>query len=134
MENYLHDPTGAHICPVKAICIESSAMNFGGRTLQPEYFSQVRKLADSKNVKMHLDGARSWNAAVSLDMEMKDYVKDFDLINACLSKGMGCPIGSMVVGSAEDIESARIFRKMIGGEMSQSGVVAAAALIALEDW
>lgn len=67
-------------------------------------------------------------------MEMKDMVKDFDIVNVCLSKGMGCPIGSVVAGTEADIQQARVFRKMLGGGMRQMGVVAAPALVALEDW
>jgi len=66
---------------------------------------------------MHLDGARSWNSAVFLDMEMKDMVADFDLVNVCLSKGLGCPAGSLIAGSADEIDRARTLRKMLGGGM-----------------
>ena len=80
---------------------------------------------------MHLDGARSWNAAVYLNMEMKDMVKDFDLISACLSKGLGCPVGSVLVGSEKDIWEARNIRKMLGGAMRQTGVLTACGIVAL---
>ena len=66
---------------------------------------------------MHLDGARCWNASVFLGMTPKEMLKDFDLISVCLSKGLGCPIGSMIVGSEKDIKQARVYRKMIGGNM-----------------
>ena len=83
---------------------------------------------------MHLDGARSWNAAVALDIEMKEMLKDFDLVSVCLSKGLGCPIGSLLVGSEKDIKEGRIIRKLLGGTMRQSGIFAACGLVALEDW
>ena len=65
---------------------------------------------------------------------MKEMLKDFDLISVCLSKGLGCPIGSMIVGSEKDIKQARVFRKMIGGNMRQTGIFAACGIVALEDW
>ena len=64
-----------------------------------DYIKKVRELANQHNLKMSLDGARAWNASVFLNMEMKDMVKDFDIVSVCLSKGLGCPIGSLVVGS-----------------------------------
>ena len=134
MEYITNIQSDEHVVPIKAISLESSAMNVGGRIIQLDYIEKVRKLAKKKKLKMHLDGARSWNAAVGLGIEMKDMVKDFDLVNVCLSKGMGCPIGSVVAGSAEDIKKARVYRKMLGGGMRQMGVVAAPALVALEDW
>ena len=85
-------------------------------------------------MKLHLDGARSWNAAVFLNIEMKEMVKDFDLISCCLSKGMGCPVGSLVVGSEEDIKEARNIRKMLGGGMRQSGILTACGIVSLTDW
>ena len=81
-----------------------------------------------------MDGARSWNASLFLGIEMKEMVKDFDLISVCLSKGMGCPIGSMVVGTEKDILAARNYRKMLGGAMRQTGVFAACGLVSLMDW
>ena len=83
---------------------------------------------------MHLDGARSWNSAVFLDMEMKDMVADFDLVNVCLSKGLGCPAGSLIAGSADEIDRARTLRKMLGGGMRQIGHLAACGLVSLMDW
>jgi threonine aldolase len=83
---------------------------------------------------MHLDGARGLNAAQSLKVTPSTMVSDFDTVNFCLSKGMGCPVGSMVIGSKEDIEHARVLRKMLGGQMRQVGILAICGLISLEDW
>lgn len=83
---------------------------------------------------MHLDGARSWNAALYHGMTMKEYTKDFDLVNVCLSKGMGCPAMSVIAGSKADIDRALVFRKMLGGGMRQTGILSAAALVSLMDW
>lgn len=83
---------------------------------------------------MHLDGARIWNASIFLGVDLKDYTKDFDLISACLSKGMGCPAGSLIVGSHKNMVEARNLRKMLGGGMRQTGVLAACGLVSLNDW
>ena len=83
---------------------------------------------------MHLDGARSWNASLALGLEMKEMVKDFDIVNVCFSKGMGCPMGSMIAGSNAEIERAKVFRKMLGGAMRQTGIISACALVSLMDW
>ena len=69
-----------------------------------DYIKKVRELADQHNLKMTLDGARSWNASVFLDIPMKEMLKDFDIATVCMSKGMGCPIGSFIVGSEADIK------------------------------
>jgi len=82
-----------------------------------DYISKVKKLTKKGKVKLHLDGARAWNASLFLGIEMKEMVKDFVLISICLSKGMGCPIGSLVVGKEKDINAERNFRKMLGGAM-----------------
>lgn len=83
---------------------------------------------------MHLDGARSWNAVLHLGVSMKDYCKDFDLVNVCLSKGMACPALSVIAGKQKDIDRAIILRKILGGGMRQTGILCAAALESLNDW
>lgn len=80
---------------------------------------------------MHLDGARSWNAALYHNLTMKEYVKDFDLVNVCMSKGMGCPALSVIAGKHKDIQRAHTLRKILGGGMRQTGMLAAAALDSL---
>lgn len=106
-----------HIAPVKGISLESSHNGCSGRVLRPEYISKVKKIAKKAKAKLHLDGARLWNASVYLNMEPKEMLKDFDLISVCLSKGLGGPIGSLVLGSQKDIDLARNFRKQLGGTM-----------------
>ena len=108
--------------------------NMSGKVLRMDYIKKVKKIAKKRKAKMHLDGARSWNASVFLGLEMKDMLKDFDLASVCMSKGMGCPIGSLVVGSEKDIWSARNYRKMLGGAMRQTGIFAAPGLVSLMDW
>ena len=114
--------------------MESSINHCNGQILQLDYIEKVKKLAEKKKLRMHLDGARSWNAFAALDMEPRDYCKDFDLISVCFSKGMGCPIGSVVIGTEEDIKQARVFRKMLGSGMRQIGVIAAPMLVSLQNW
>lgn len=95
-----------HLAPLMGLSLESTHNYCNGRVLKQSYISKVKKImkkAKINKLKFHLDGARVWNAATALDVEMKTYVKDFDIINVCMSKGMGCPIGSLVVGSHEDI-------------------------------
>jgi threonine aldolase len=83
---------------------------------------------------MHLDGARCLNAAAYLKMDVAEMCKDFDTISFCLSKGLGCPIGSLLVGSKEDITYCLILRKLLGGNMRQVGIIAKAGLVNLEYW
>ena len=106
-----------HIVPIQGISLESSHNGCNGRVLRPDYIEQVKRIAKRNRAKLHLDGARSWNASVFLGLTMKEMLKDFDLISVCLSKGLGCPIGSLVVGSKKDIDQGRVFRKMLGGTM-----------------
>ena len=106
-----------HIVPITGISIESSHNNLSGKVVRMDYIKKVKKIAKKRKAKLHLDGARSWNASLFLGLEMKEMVKDFDLVSVCLSKGMGCPIGSLIVGSEKDISTARNHRKILGGAM-----------------
>lgn len=99
-----------------------------------DYIKKVAKIAKKSKAKLHLDGARSWNASLFLGIDMKDMLAPFDLVSICLSKGMGCPIGSLVVGTEKDIKVARNYRKMVGGAMRQTGIFAACGLVSLMDW
>ena len=93
-----------HIVPANGISLESSHNGCNGRVLRLDYIKSVKKIAKKYKAKLHIDGARSWNASVFLGVEMKEMLKDFDLISVCLSKGLGCPIGSLVVGSEKNIQ------------------------------
>jgi threonine aldolase len=117
MEYITNIAPNEHVVPIQAISLESSMNNCQGKVLRMDYIQKVKKLAKKKKLLMHLDGARSWNAALFLDLEMKQMVEDFDLISVCFSKGMGCPVGSALVGSQKLISQARVFRKMLGGGM-----------------
>lgn len=102
--------------------------------LSLDYISKVKKICDTNKLRLHLDGARALNAAVFLKVDPAKMVKDFNTVSFCFSKGMGCPVGSVVLGSEEDIVFANIIRKILGGQMRQVGVLASCALVSLEDW
>jgi threonine aldolase len=112
--------------------IENTANLAGGRVTPLRVMEEVWAGAKEHKLPVHLDGARIFNAATALGVDVKTLTRGFDTIMFCLSKGLGAPVGSMLVGSAELIERARIYRKALGGGMRQAGVLAAAGLIALE--
>jgi len=112
------------------ICLENA--HGSGKVLPLSYMKEVHSLAKENGLKIHLDGARLFNAAVSLGVEAKEITKYVDSVMFCLSKGLAAPIGSMICGSKEFIEQARRGRKMLGGGMRQVGVIGAPGLIALD--
>ena len=116
-----------------AIAIENTH-NFGGGTVQPiEEIKKLRQETQKLGISMHLDGARIWNAHVATGVSLKEYGKHFDTLSVCLSKGLGAPIGSLMISSKERISKARQWRKRYGGGMRQVGLIAAAGLYALEN-
>jgi threonine aldolase len=112
--------------------IENTHNLAGGRVSDLQVLEQIWDGAKAHNLPIHLDGARVFNAAAALGVDVKTLTRGFDTIMFCLSKGLGAPVGSILVGSAELIAKARRFRKALGGGMRQAGVLAAAGLIALE--
>jgi threonine aldolase len=120
-------------CPTsRLICLENTHNKSGGKALSVEYTNSVAALAKKHGLKLHIDGARIFNAAADLKVDVKDLVAQADSITFCLSKGLCAPAGSLLLGSREFITTARRKRKMLGGGMRQAGVLAAAGLIALE--
>jgi threonine aldolase len=113
--------------------IENTANLAGGTVTPLSVLEEIWESAQQRNLPVHLDGARIFNAATALGIEVKTLTHGFDTVMFCLSKGLGAPVGSMLVGSAELIEQARIVRKALGGGMRQAGVLAAAGLVALEE-
>lgn len=113
----------------KLICIENA---YNGRALPLDYFEKVKKIADKHQVSVHLDGARIFNAALSLGVEVSDIAKYADTVSVCLSKGLCAPVGSVLVGPKAFIDQARMNRKIMGGGMRQVGILAAAGKIAIE--
>jgi threonine aldolase len=120
-----------HFPPSRLLEIENTHNRAGGTCWKPSQVAEVAKAAHELGMKVHIDGARIFNAAVALDVKVSDYAKHVDSIQFCLSKGLSCPVGSMVVGSADFIETARKKRKMLGGGMRQAGVLAAPGIVAL---
>lgn len=123
---------GPYLVSTTCISVENTH-NFGGGTIQP--LTQLRALssmARERGIALHLDGARLWNAHIATGVELDVYGALFDTVSVCLSKGLGAPVGSVLVGSTEAIAKARVQRKRMGGGMRQVGVLAAAGLYALD--
>lgn len=123
-------PDDFHFARTKLISIENT---INGKVLPLSYLANLREFAKSEGLALHLDGARVYNAAVALNVDITDIAKNFDSMTVCLSKGLGAPIGSLLFGSKAFIAKARRWRKMLGGGMRQVGVLAAAAEMALKD-
>lgn len=118
--------------PTALVCIETSHNNAGGTVMPLADMAELRALTAGAGVPIHIDGARLFNAAVSLGVPASEIARHADSVTFCISKGLSAPFGSLVCGSAKFIERARLFRRMIGGAMRQGGVVAAAGIVALE--
>lgn len=114
------------------LCLENTHNRCGGAVLTAEYTKGICRRAHKQGLKVHLDGARIFNASVALGVPASRLTKDVDSVSFCLSKGLSAPVGSVLCGSKEFIERARKFRKMLGGGMRQAGVIAAAGIVALE--
>ncbi|MDB5806397.1 MAG: Low-specificity L-threonine aldolase, partial [Betaproteobacteria bacterium] len=123
-------PIDSHYSRTRLLALENT---FGGRILPVAYMKDATALARSKGLNTHLDGARVFNAVVGLGMNVAEFVAPFDTVSVCLSKGLGAPIGSVLVGQRDLIARARHLRKMLGGGMRQAGIVAAGGLYALEN-
>lgn len=121
-----------HHPPSALLCLENTHNRQGGAALTPTDTRAVANVAHEHGLRVHLDGARLFNAAVALGVPARDLAADVDSVTFCLSKGLSCAVGSLLCGSAEYIQQARRIRKMAGGSMRQSGVVAAAGIVALE--
>jgi threonine aldolase len=115
------------------ICLENTHNRAGGVIYPIEIIREIRKFALSKNIKMHLDGARIFNAFVETGISIKEYASYFDSISFCFSKGLGAPVGSIFCSTKENIDKARKYRKILGGGMRQAGIIASAALYAVQN-
>jgi len=122
-------PDDPHFARTRLLALENT---IGGKVIGIEYLSEAVKLAKRKGLATHLDGARVFNAAVKLGLPAKELCRGFDSASVCLSKGLGAPAGSLLLGSADFIKKAIRARKILGGAMRQAGVLAAAGLYALE--
>ncbi|KAJ1542223.1 Threonine aldolase [Cladochytrium tenue] len=121
--------TNIHHAPTKLVCLENT---LNGEVMPLDEIRKISEFAHSNGIKMHLDGARLWNASVATGTPLKEYCKHFDTVSLCLSKGLGAPVGSILVGSRDLIAKAKHYRKMFGGGWRQAGILAAAALYAIE--
>lgn len=125
-------PADIHFPRTKLVCLENTHNRGGGKIFPLSEIEAIAQLCRAQNLKLHLDGARFWNACVASGIAEADYARPFDTVSVCFSKGLGAPVGSALVGAAETIQRARRFRKLLGGGMRQAGVIAAGALYALE--
>jgi threonine aldolase len=125
-------PANIHVPPTGLVCIENTHNRHGGTCCTPEETAAVAAVAHGAGVPVHLDGARLFNAAVALGRPAADFARPVDSVTFCVSKGLSAPVGSVICGSAEFIERARRWRKLLGGGMRQVGVLAAAGIVALE--
>ncbi|EPT8342166.1 low-specificity L-threonine aldolase [Vibrio vulnificus] len=123
-------PDDSHFARTKLLSLENT---INGKVLPLSYLQEARAFVDKHNLKLHLDGARVYNAATALDVPVKDIAQYFDSMTICLSKGLGAPVGSLLLGSKEYIAKARRLRKMVGGGMRQAGILAAAGKLALTE-
>jgi threonine aldolase len=126
-------PRDIHIAPTTLICLENTHNRAGGTIYPLEEIKKIRKASKSLGIKMHLDGARLWNATIATGIPLDEYARHFDSVSVCLSKGLGAPIGSVITGSSDFILIARRNRKMFGGGMRQVGIIAAAGIYAMEN-
>lgn len=125
-------PRNSHFPPTKLLCVENTHNRAGGTVWPLDLVREVTAAARRHGLRLHLDGARLWNACVATGVPERDHASLFDSISVCFSKGLGAPVGSALAGTQEFIRRAHRFRKMFGGGLRQAGVLAAAALHALD--
>ncbi len=133
IESALHVNQPYYACPTGLICLENSHNLAGGTVMTATHCAEICDRAHEIGIPVHLDGARIFNASVALGESVAELSKNCDSVQFCLSKGLGAPVGSMLLGTKDFIEEARVWRKRFGGGMRQVGVLAAAGLIALTE-
>jgi len=135
LQDMIRDREDIHQPPTTLISQENTHNYHGGVIIQPEVFKEMKTFSSKNNLKLHLDGARIFNAAVGLGVSVTEITRYVDSVMFCLSKGLSCPVGSIVAGSKEFVTIARRYRKMLGGGMRQAGIIASFGLVALEsEW
>jgi threonine aldolase len=125
-------PKNIHFPEPTLVCVENTHNRHGGTIITPERMQALSEIASVHGLKLYMDGARIFNAAVSLNVDVKELTRHVDNLMFCLSKSLSCPIGSIIVGTQEFIEKARKLRKVLGGGMRQAGIIAAPGIVALE--
>ncbi len=133
VEAVINPPDFYHSPLTSLVCVENTANKGGGTCWDFEELKKIRSVCDKHGLGYHLDGARLWNALVKKNETPSQYGQLFDTISVCLSKGLGCPIGSLLLGTKEHMDKAMRIRKLFGGGMRQSGFLAAAAIYALDN-
>jgi threonine aldolase len=128
----INNPNDIHQPFTKLVSLENTANRGGGSIYDFKEIKKIKSVCVERNLKLHLDGARLFNALVEFEESSSDYGATFDTISICLSKGLGCPIGSLVIGKKEVIAKAKRFRKLMGGGWRQAGYLAAAGIYALD--
>jgi len=121
-----------HFPETQLVALENTCNKGGGCIWDQKEVEKISDLCSAKNIPLHLDGARMYNAIVALGMDEKEFAAPYDSISLCLSKGLGCPVGSLLIGSRDFIHKARRIRKVLGGGMRQAGLLAAAGSYALD--
>jgi threonine aldolase len=125
-------PSDPHFPKTTLVCLENTHNRSGGRVFPLAEIEAIASLCQVHDLKLHLDGARFWNACIATGISEAEYAKPFDTVSVCFSKGLGAPVGSALVGSAAQMQRARRFRKMLGGGMRQAGIIAAGALYGVQ--
>lgn len=128
----INNPHDVHQAVTKLVSLENTANRGGGSIYDFEEIKKIKQVCSQNSLKLHLDGARLFNAIVETNQSAIDYGNTFDSISICLSKGLGCPIGSLLIGSDDTIRQARRYRKLMGGGWRQAGILAAAGIYALD--
>ena len=126
-------PIDPHMPRTALVCLENTQNACGGATLTQDDMHSVASVAREYGLGVHVDGARIFNSSVALEAPVAELARDADSVTFCLSKGLSCPVGSVIVGSEDYIQEARRWRKMVGGSMRQAGVLAAAGVVALDN-
>lgn len=132
VEEAINPPDFYHSPLTSLVCIENTTNKGGGACWDLEELKRIKKVCEKHGLHYHLDGARLWNAMVANNENPKEYGALFETISVCLSKGLGCPVGSVLLGTKEHIHDALRIRKILGGGMRQSGFLAAAGIYALD--
>jgi threonine aldolase len=125
-------PKNIHFPEPSLICVENTHNRYGGIIIKPNQLKDMSETAKSHSLKLYMDGARIFNAAIGLGVDVKKLTEHVDNLMFCLSKGLCCPVGSIIVGSKDFIDKAKKNRKLLGGGMRQAGIIAAPGIIALE--
>ena len=131
LNSELTTPPDAHFALPSLVVLENTHNRCGGSAVKLSHMAEVRELANRRSMPVHLDGARIFNAAIALETSAKEIASHADCVTFCLSKGLACPVGSVLCGSKDFIARAHRIRKLLGGGMRQAGIFAAAGIVAL---